>query len=105
MLPWAALVSIEAVDRTGKDFARQGHINGSAWLARCQGNSSINGYLNLIWHISFVIPFHYLAKHRGLVEHFLTPMAVNAPGAMVSFLREGGAPGGDQHWDAISCSV
>ena len=79
-------------DRLGKGcgerFARQHEIDRPARVRHRDFDTACDNVTDLARHAQFVVPFHQLAHHAGLVEHFLRPVDRAAARTERAFLRD-----------------
>ena len=60
--------------RGRKRFAWQHQVNRPARMRHGDFNAARHDITDLPRHAQFVIPFHELTHHAGLIEHFLRPV-------------------------------
>ena len=96
-------------DRLGsgadKRLARQHQIDRPARMRHRHFDAARDHVADLARHAQFVVPFHQLAHHAGLVEHFLRPVDRADARAEAALLGDRRAAGGQDQRHAVARQV
>ena len=91
--------------RRRQRLARQHQIDRPARMRHRDFNSARRHIADLAGLTQFVIPFHQLAHHAGLIEHFLRPMDRARARAERALLGDRRAPGAEDERRAVARQV
>ena len=91
--------------RRRQRLARQHDVDRPARMRHRHFHRTRHHVAGLRGHAQFVIPFHQLAHHAGLVEHFLAPLDRARARAERAFLGDRRAAGGEDQRHAVARQV
>ena len=92
-------------NRGRKRLARQDEIDRAHRARHRRLIGAGHDIADLLGHAQLVVPFHQLAQHAGLVEHFLRPVDRAVAAAEISGLGDRRAPGREEQRNAIAAHI